>query len=210
MMIRATGGAIKLTTDTYDIEEIQNLRVNESISFTVLDPIAPPEPEILPIENLVFTNKVVRFYSDGEYVPLSIIDIQFQSYRKYLNYFSSGTYVPLSISDIRFNFEPAFGLLETDYPYPEPEPDQPILGVFFDKQPVYFKLTQGLEFDQETVLYVNDSILIPRNYDDIVYLRIFGQRYPASIKMWNGTQWESIFIEVFGGETWIDAVEYYN
>jgi len=209
-MLRVGGGSIKLTTDTYEIGEIQNLRVNESISFTVLNPIEPPEPEILPIENLVFTNKIVRFYSIGEYVPLSIPDIQFQSYRKYLNYFSEGEYTPLTISDIRFNFEPAFGSLETDYPYPEPEPQLPILGVFFDKQPIYIKLSQGLEFDQETVLYVDGNILIPRNYDDIVHLIVSGQRYPANIRMWDGSQWISIYIKIFDGLDWVDAVKYYQ
>jgi hypothetical protein len=209
-MLRTSGGAIKLTTDTYEIEEIQNLRIRDPISFTVLNPIEPTEPEILPIDNLIFTNKVVRFYSSGEYIPESIQDIQFQSYRKYLNYFSGGTYEPLSISSIRFNFEPAFGLLEIDYPYPEPEPEQPILGVFFDKQPAYFKLTQGLDFDQETALYVDGNILIPRNYGDIVYLTVYGQRYPANIRIWDGTHWESIIIKVFDGDTWIDAIEYYN
>jgi len=182
-MIRVGGGVLKIRTSTYDIEKIQNVRVFNLMSFSVLNPIPPEPPPLLPIEDLLFSISPCYFILGGIYEPIDISYIEFQR-------------------------SPAFGTLIIDYPYPSPEPELPISQIEFHNSPVYCNLTESLP-SIDTSLYAHDNPLKIKTLGTILKVRHNSEWKNCVIRIWTGIEWKHVNYRVWDGNNWIMVLDQY-
>ena len=202
-MIRAGGGSLTLRTDTYDLQEISGIRVENLFSFTVLNPLDPPFVPPPNIPALLFFNRENKTRVETEYIELEINNLLFPEKTYSANI--GGSYITLNRTNLGFRNEPAYGTLVTDYPFPPVEPPVilPIKNLIFENSPAYAKLTTEL-ITERNFVSASGAPLILKPKASYISVKDTSEWVPAVIKIWNGSEWVQTNYRIWDGSGWVN------